>query len=70
LRWRLLEMIRDRKPIEAALVREAPEASHFIQRPAEVADLDPEPSSRTPSMAWVKPPVGPSGAQVPPERPS
>src|SRR5438128_3541207 len=46
LRRSLLEMIGDREPIEAALVREPPEATHLGQRTAEVAKVDPEPNTR------------------------
>jgi hypothetical protein len=39
---RLLEVIGDREPIEAALVGEAPQPSQLAERPAEVADVDAE----------------------------
>src|SRR5438093_8681949 len=61
LRWRLLEVIRYRKPVEPALVGEPPEASHLGERTAEVTEMYPEPSTRNPSMgrrtAWVRTPA-------------
>jgi hypothetical protein len=39
---RLLEVIRDREPVEAALVGEPPEPSQLIERPAEVTNVDAE----------------------------
>src|SRR5436853_4272576 len=39
---RLLEVVRDREPFEAALIGETPEAAQLLQRPAEMADLDAE----------------------------
>src|SRR5438477_3247391 len=50
LRWRLLKVVGDRKPVESALVGEPPEPAHFIERTAEVTEMYPEPSTRNPSM--------------------
>ena len=43
---RLLEVIRDREPVEAARVCETPEPPQLIERPAEMADVYPEPDTR------------------------
>jgi len=50
---RLLEVIRDRKPIEAALVGEPPEPSQLVKRPAEVTNVDAEPDAARLIPVWV-----------------
>jgi len=50
---RLLEVIRDRKPIEPALVGEPPEPSQLVKRPAEVTDVDAEPDAARLIPVWV-----------------
>jgi hypothetical protein len=42
---RLLEVIRYREPIEAALVGEPPQPSQLVERPAEVTNVDAEPDA-------------------------
>src|SRR6266568_6597708 len=73
--WRLLKVIGDREPVEPALICESPQPSHLIERTAEVTDVYPEPSSRSPIMgslagregiAWVDPSAGSSQARAPP----
>src|SRR5207247_706097 len=44
LRWRFLEVIGDREPIESAFVGESPEAPHLLERTPEMADVYSEPS--------------------------
>jgi len=50
---RLLEMIRYREPIEAALVGEPPEPSQLIERPAEMTNVDAEPDAPRLIPVWV-----------------
>jgi len=39
---RLLEVIGDREPVEAALVSEVPQPSQLVERPAQLTDMDAE----------------------------
>src|SRR5262249_32249297 len=41
-RWRLLEVIGDREPVEALRVGELPELAHLADGPAHVTDVDAE----------------------------
>ena len=42
---RLLEVVRDGEPIEAALVGEPPEPTQLVERPAQVTNVDAEPDA-------------------------
>ena len=50
LRRRLLKVVGHREPIKPALVGEAPEATHLIERTTEVAEMYPELNTQNPSM--------------------
>jgi hypothetical protein len=50
---RLLEVIRNREPIEAALVGEPPEPSQLVKRPAQVTNVDAEVDAARLIPVWV-----------------
>jgi len=52
---RLLEVVRDGEPIEAALVGEPPEPSQLVERPAQMTNVDAEPDAARliPVVVWV-----------------
>ena len=62
---RLLKMIGDREPVEPAVISESPQLSHLVERSAEVTEMYPEPSTRSPSMGRQRSLVRPRGLLVP-----
>src|SRR5581483_380347 len=53
-RRRLLEVVRDREPVEALRLRELPEPAHLVQRAAHVTDVDAEVHGQ--NLSWAPPP--------------